>query len=90
MSDGDEPVLLEERHGDVLLLTLNRPAKHNALSAALVHRLGAAVRAAADSGVAVIVLTGAGSKAFCAGADMLEMSGVTGVRNQSLSEPMLR
>ena len=84
MSDDDEPVLLEERHGDVLLLTLNRPAKHNALSAALVHRLGAAVRAAADSGVAVIVLTGAGSKAFCAGADMLEMSGVAGVSGASL------
>ena len=71
-----EQLLLEERRGDVLLLTLNRPAKHNALSAALVHALGSAVRRADDDGVAVIVLTGAGNKAFCAGADMLEASGV--------------
>jgi enoyl-CoA hydratase/carnithine racemase len=70
------PPLLEERHGDVLLLTLNRPEKHNALNAALTHMLGDAVRRAAPAGVHVIVVTGAGDRAFCAGGDMLEMSGV--------------
>ena len=74
--DKRDALVLEERRGDVLVLTLNRPAKHNALNAALLHDLGSAVQRADANGVAVIVLTGAGAKAFCAGADMLEMSGV--------------
>ena len=71
-----EQVVLEERQGEVLLLTLNRPERHNALSAALTHSLGSAVERAESEGVRVIVITGAGEKAFCAGADMLEASGV--------------
>lgn len=74
-----DPILLSERrgeHGEVLLLTLNRPERHNALNAALNHALGEAVAAAAPAGARVIVLTGAGGRAFCAGGDMLEMSGV--------------
>jgi enoyl-CoA hydratase/carnithine racemase len=70
------PVVLEERHGDVLLLTLNRPERHNALNAAVTHFLGEAVARAEPAGIRAIVLTGAGPKAFCAGGDMLEMSGV--------------
>ena len=72
----DEQVLIEERRGDVLLLTMNRPQRHNALNAELNHWLGDAVRRADPEGAKVIVLTGAGEKAFCAGGDMLEMSGV--------------
>ena len=72
----DAGVLIEERRGDVLLLTMNRPERHNALSAALNHALGDAVRRADSAEAKVIVLTGAGPKAFCAGGDMLEMSGV--------------
>ena len=68
--------LLSERHGDVLLLTMNRPERHNAFNATLNHLLGDAVRRADTEGAKVIVLTGAGDKAFCAGGDMLEMSGV--------------
>jgi enoyl-CoA hydratase/carnithine racemase len=68
--------VLEDRRGDVLTLTLNRPERHNALNAALNHWLGEVVRRAASEGVRAIVLTGAGDKAFCAGGDMLEMSGV--------------
>ena len=71
-----EPVVLYERRGDTALVTLNRPAKLNAISAALNHFLGEAIRRAEAEDVAVIVLTGAGEKAFCAGGDMLEMSGV--------------
>jgi enoyl-CoA hydratase/carnithine racemase len=70
-------LVLEERHGAVLLLTLNRPERHNALNAALTAELEDAVeRAEADESVRAIVLTGAGTRAFCAGADMLEASGV--------------
>ena len=69
-------VVIEERRGDVLLLTMNRVERHNALNAALNHWLGDAVRRADSEGAKVIVLTGAGPKSFCAGGDMLEMSGV--------------
>jgi len=75
-ADRGAGVLIEERRGDVLLLTMNRPERHNALNAELNHWLGDAVRRADPEGAKVIVLTGAGSKAFCAGGDMLEMSGV--------------
>ena len=70
------PVLLEERHGDTLLLTMNRPDRHNALNRALHEAISDALSAAEAAGVKVIVLTGAGTKAFCAGADMLEASGM--------------
>lgn len=71
------PLVLEERHGSVLLLTLNRPERHHALSRALSGQLEAAMtRAEEDPDVRVVVLTGSGPRAFCAGADMLESSGV--------------
>ena len=72
----EQDPLLEDRQGDVLLLTLNRPQRHHALNKAISIRLQEAFNAAAESGVRVVVLTGAGEKAFCAGADMLEASGV--------------
>lgn len=62
-------VLLTEKRGAVRLLTLNRPAKLNALNAELVHALTDALLAAQDdSEVSAIILAGAG-RAFCAGAD---------------------
>jgi methylglutaconyl-CoA hydratase len=75
MTDPGTPVI-EERRGDVLLLTLNRPERHNAMNAALNHLLGDAVRRAEPEGAKVIVITGAGAKAFCSGGDMVEMSGI--------------
>ena len=67
----------EQRHGYVLVLSLNRPRRHHALNRALVGSLAQALQAAeADEDVRVVVLTGTGEKAFCAGADMLEVSGV--------------
>lgn len=70
-------LVLEERHGPVLLITLNRPERHHALSRALSGQLEQAIlRAEADPAVRVLVLTGSGERAFCAGADMLESSGV--------------
>ena len=63
--------LLSEDHGPVRLLTINRPHRANALSSAVSRRLGEAfVEAEADPSVRVIVLTGAGERAFCAGHDM--------------------
>ena len=67
-----EPVLLVDAMSWGVRLTLNRPAKLNALSAELVGALAAAVdAAAADPDVRVIALAGAG-RAFCAGYDLAE------------------
>jgi enoyl-CoA hydratase/carnithine racemase len=64
-----EDVLLIENRGATRLLTLNRPAKLNALNAELVHALTKALlEAQGDEGVFAVVLAGAG-RAFCAGAD---------------------
>lgn len=60
-----------ERHGAVRLITIDRPAKMNALDFAAHEALVEAFRAFdADDGARVAVLTGAGPKAFCAGADL--------------------
>lgn len=73
------PLVIEERRGAVVCLALNRPERHHALSNALSDQLGDAIlRASEDADVAAIILTGTGEKAFCAGGDMLEMSGVEG------------
>ena len=63
-------VLLVRREGGVARLTLNRPDKRNALDAALIAALKAALRAAdEDPEVRVVAVEGAG-KDFCSGADL--------------------
>ena len=70
----ESPVLSAD-HGPVRTLTVNRPDKLNALNAATLDALLAAFdTAAAEPAVRVVVLTGAGPKAFVAGADIAEMS----------------
>jgi len=66
--------LLAERRDGVLFLTMNRPAKLNALSPALTSGLVEELSAAAsDPEVGVVVLTGAG-RGFCAGGDVSAMN----------------
>lgn len=66
-------VLLEERHGAVLILSMNRPERLHALNRQLNAAIvGAVERANADPSVRVIILTGTGDRSFCAGADMRE------------------
>src|SRR5262245_36655129 len=57
-------------HGPVRVLTLDNPAKRNALDPQLCASLGAEISAAPADGVRALVLTGAGDKAFCAGFDL--------------------
>ena len=72
----DYASLIVEQTGAVATIRLNRPQKHNALNAQLCHELIDALdRLEADDAVNVLVLTGAGEKAFCAGADMTEAVG---------------
>ncbi|MEI9949699.1 MAG: enoyl-CoA hydratase-related protein [Pseudomonadota bacterium] len=62
-----------ERRAAVAVLTIDRPERMNALSWATVQRLGELGRElASDPSVRVCVLTGAGEKSFCAGADLKE------------------
>jgi enoyl-CoA hydratase len=56
-------------HGRVTVITLDRPAKRNALNIELCHRLREAVTGAVSHGARAIVLTGAGTS-FCSGADL--------------------
>ena len=67
----DAPVVRTERHGHVLLVTLNRPEVRNAVNLAVTLALGDALEEAErERGIWALVLTGAGDKAFCAGADL--------------------
>src|SRR5215471_16407738 len=70
----DEPQALIERRGHVLVLTLNRPAARNSLSAPMMAIMKQAWdQVDSDAGIRVAVLTGAGG-AFCAGADLKAMA----------------
>lgn len=72
VSDTSSPQeLLVERRGAVLWLTIQREERRNAMSHAVLAGLGQAIGAAQeDRSLRAIVLTGAGQKAFCAGADL--------------------
>lgn len=62
------------RHEEFAVLTLNRPEALNALSFDLVRDIGAAIDKVAASDARALLVTGAGNKAFCAGADVKELS----------------
>lgn len=71
----ESPVVQSEVVNQVALITINRPDKLNALNREVLAALGRAIRSAGlDPAVRVLVLTGAGPKAFVAGADIGEMS----------------
>lgn len=64
---------------EAAVITLNRPEALNALSFDIIKAFGAALDTVADSPARVLLITGAGNKAFCAGADIKEL------RHRSLS-----
>ncbi len=67
----DGTPLIYQKDGARARLTLNRPARRNALSPDLIEALHAALRQAKDDPeVRVVILTGAGEQAFCAGGDL--------------------
>jgi len=63
------------RNDEFALITLNRPEALNALSFDIVRDIGAAIDEVAGSDARALIITGAGDKAFCAGADIKEMVG---------------
>jgi enoyl-CoA hydratase len=80
-----QTLLVEDRDA-VRLITLNRPEKLNALNRECLQELRIAFEQAAETDtVRVVVLTGAGGKAFVAGADISEMSGLSPVQAREFS-----
>ena len=78
--------LLIESRDSVTVITLNRPKVLNALNHALVAELNAAIDAiAADTSIRAVILTGAGEKAFAAGADIQELAQLSAVEGQHLA-----
>ncbi len=76
--------ILVEQRGAALWITLNRPDVRNALSRAVnleLQQLAASLATRAD--VHAVVVTGAGDKAFCAGADLKERRGVPAIESGS-------
>ncbi|MGV8074227.1 MAG: enoyl-CoA hydratase-related protein [Syntrophobacteraceae bacterium] len=69
----DQQLVLEERHGQVVTLTLNRPKVMNSFNFAMLAAFREKLEAIRlDPAVRVVVVTGAGDKAFCSGADLKE------------------
>jgi enoyl-CoA hydratase len=76
--DAAAPAVLYAAREGVATITLNRPKVHNAINAQVRAELPGMVEAAnADPDIRVIVLRGAGDRAFCAGADVTEFQPVT-------------
>ena len=79
--------LLSEISDSVCIITINRPDKLNALNKSTIYEIGEAVKIAADdNAVRVIILTGAGSKAFVAGADISEFNTFSEAEGAALSQ----
>ncbi len=91
--------VLRERRGNVEILTINRPEARNAINRATALALDAALDAAeADDDVWVIILTGAGDKAFSAGMDLKAFAtgevpftphGFAGITTRQMQKPLV-
>ena len=69
------PAVLAERRGNTMVITINRPEARNAVNQAVSTGLGDALQQAQDAPeVWAVVITGAGDKSFCAGADLKAIS----------------
>lgn len=84
VADTSDTIVLIEREGAIATLTLNRPDRLNALNNALLSGLRDAMQELArDDSVHAVIVTGAG-RAFCAGADLSDMSQVN---TKDLNDP---
>jgi len=70
-----DTAVLTERQGHILIVTINRPEARNAVNAAVHAGIGTALEQAEhDPEIRVVIVTGAGDKSFCAGADLVALS----------------
>ncbi|MCC6531221.1 MAG: enoyl-CoA hydratase/isomerase family protein [Burkholderiales bacterium] len=80
-------ILFEELEAGIHLLTVNRPKALNALNAETLDEIAAALaRVGQDPAARVLLVTGAGDKAFVAGADIAQMQAFDSARAQAFSE----
>src|SRR5579885_553491 len=78
--------LLSEKRLSITYVTINRPEKRNALSRKVVDDLAACFRVIqADEETRVVILTGAGEKAFAAGADLAEVAPLSPIEGKEFS-----
>ncbi len=77
MADESFPIEVEQR-GNVVIWTIDREARMNALSRPLLFAFGKLAReAVTNASIRAIIITGRGEKAFCAGADLKERQGMS-------------
>lgn len=102
MSDEMENVVLTEKRGRILIITLNRPQAGNSINPAVAQALDTALNdAEADNEVYAVILTGAGNKIFCGGMDLkymaqhgaegvvIEGHGFAGLTERFFSKPLI-
>lgn len=83
------PKIESERKGRSIIVTINRPEVRNAVDAETAGLLFESVEAfRQDEGLDVLILTGAGDVAFCAGADLKDIHGLAARRGARESGPM--
>jgi len=71
-----DELVLREMDGKIAIITINRPEALNALNTEVIGQLGAQIDAAEADGAGAVIVTGAGDKAFIAGADIKGFSAV--------------
>lgn len=82
-SEDEGDTLSTELNEHILLVTINRPQVRNAINAGVARRIGDALNAAEnDREIRSVVVTGAGDRAFCAGADLAALA-----RGEKLTPP---
>ena len=80
-------ILLEHTEPGIFLLTINRPAAYNALNEATLREIGTALDSlAGNPDVRALIVTGAGDKAFIAGADIKEMVDKNALQGRAFSQ----
>ncbi len=79
-------VLELTRRDEFSVITLNRPEALNALNAQMIDAISAAIDDAAKAGTRALLFTGAGPKAFCAGADIKELLGRSVIESKRFAE----
>lgn len=81
-----ESTIIAQANGHVLTITINRPSQLNALNKDTIQALHETLKMAnADAEIGVVILTGAGEKAFVAGADIKEFADFSAVQGQELA-----
>ncbi len=79
-------VKLEEKAGGVAVLTINRPEALNALNGEVISQLNEALDRIDPASVRCLIVTGAGQKAFVAGADIAQMRDLTKAEGEAFGK----